>query len=644
MDGESPDDPRIGVVVQNRYRILERLADGSMGVVYRGERLQIGRQVAIKFLHASYAQDKQFIQRFERETVVMSRLTHPHCVSVIDFGVEDAPYVVMEFVAGVTLKSLLEGGRLPVERAAGMTRQILAGLAHAHSQGIVHRDIKPANVMLTEATGTGDHVRILDFGLATLRGAGASDLSQTAIVVGTPNYMSPEQSLATKVDARSDIYSTGVVLFELLTGEKPFSAEDTFQLLELHRSAPVPRLAEVAPSAAFPGGMQEVIDRALAKDPADRFASAIEFAEALEACLGSGRPAPEPAAGRRSELAFAPTTAMKAPSPPPRRGGLFTSLLALLMIGGAAWAGYQAWQSRDRLAAMLGQEDPAGEAGPPAGHEPPVGPGAAGTAGAAAVPTGASGAAVLDAGGLVGGEVEFEILSFDAGPADAAAGDAAAEAGDAGPDEEEDPPEPPLPAEEQDEPVAPVPDDADEVDSAEPRTPKEAEPRVEPEPEPIPEPTITAPVPKPNPIDTVAEAVAAIRAGRREAAISALLKLRKKTPKSAYIPYLLGNLYFEKRWWTVGMDHYRAAIRNNRLYRGKRILNQNVIRALGSARTRRKAWSLFVGAIGTSALPHLRKAARTDKNPEVRRQAAALVKRLTPKKKKKRSRPARRRR
>src|SRR5690606_21661636 len=111
----SPEDPRIGAVVQSRYRILERIADGSMGVVYRGERLQIGRPVAIKFLHASYASDKQFIQRFERETVVMSRLTHPHCVSVIDFGVEGAPYVVMEYVAGVTLKSLLEAGAPPVE-------------------------------------------------------------------------------------------------------------------------------------------------------------------------------------------------------------------------------------------------------------------------------------------------------------------------------------------------------------------------------------------------------------------------------------------------------------------------------------------------------------------------------------------------
>src|SRR5690606_19634513 len=148
------------------------------------ERLKIGRQVAIKFLHESYAQDPQFIARFERETVVMSRLAHPHCVSVIDFGVAGAPYVVMEYVAGRTLRSLVERGPVGVQRAVHITRQILAGLAHAHAQSIVHRDIKPANVMLTEATGTGDHVRILDFGLATLRGAQSADLSHTQIVLG----------------------------------------------------------------------------------------------------------------------------------------------------------------------------------------------------------------------------------------------------------------------------------------------------------------------------------------------------------------------------------------------------------------------------------------------------------------------------
>src|SRR5690349_4347423 len=348
MDDTENEDPRVGNEVQGRYRILSRIADGSMGVVYRAERLQLGRHVAIKFLHASYAADAQFIQRFERETRVMSKLSHPHCVSVIDFGVEGAPYVVMEYVSGRTLRALLEDGPVTVERALHITRQILGALAHAHSQDIVHRDIKPANIMLTEATGTGDHVRILDFGLATLRGAVSSDLSQSQIVVGTPNYMSPEQSMANKVDGRSDLYSTGVVLFELLTGQKPYSADDTFELLTLHRTAPVPKLSEAAPDADFPRGLQDVIDRVLAKRPEDRYATAIEMAQALDEAT---RPRAAAAAGSMasdaSVIAYAPTESFAAQRE--HRGGLgfFGTLVVLGLLGGGAYAGWRYWQERE---------------------------------------------------------------------------------------------------------------------------------------------------------------------------------------------------------------------------------------------------------------------------------------------------------
>ncbi|HLU68609.1 MAG TPA: serine/threonine-protein kinase, partial [Kofleriaceae bacterium] len=493
---ETFDDPRVGQVVQDRYRILERLADGSMGVVYAGERLQIGRKVAIKFLHASYAGDKQFIQRFERETVVMSRLAHPHCVSVIDFGVEGSPYLVMEFVSGVTLRSLLETGPLPLDRAAAITRQILAGLAHAHAQGIVHRDIKPANIMLSEATGTGDHVRILDFGLATLRDAHSSDLSQTAVVIGTPNYMSPEQSMATKVDARSDIYSTGVVLFELVTGRKPFTAEDTYELLLQHRSAPVPRLDQIQPDADFPPALQDVIDRALAKQPEDRFQSAIEFADALDAALApatTGTLAPIPAVdgeenapsvrNSRGRLAYAPTAAIPA-QPGPRRGGSLAALVAVAIVGGAAWAGYRAWQSRASGAPAAGAAD---EAAAGAGTSDPAAlPSALGAAAAAdtpAAPPPADAGPVGDAAAVmtfvVTGDGGVAIAAGDAGVPGAEAALPGLFPGDAGADgdaslEEEEPEEPPLPAEEQEEPVAPVTETGD-VDLAEPKTETEAE-------------------------------------------------------------------------------------------------------------------------------------------------------------------------
>jgi eukaryotic-like serine/threonine-protein kinase len=241
MPAAPQDDPRIGTVLVDRYQILERLSAGAMGVVYRAERLKLGRVVAVKFLHSAFAFSDDFTRRFDLEARTMSRLDHPHCVSVIDFGVADAPFIVMDFVTGTTLRELVAGGPLPPARALAITRQVLAGLAHAHEKGIVHRDIKPANIMLTQATGTGDHVRILDFGLAKLVDA---DQSVSSVVVGTPSYMSPEQASAKKVDARADVYATAVVLFELLTGEKPFHHEQALQLIRMHIEKPPPDLAE----------------------------------------------------------------------------------------------------------------------------------------------------------------------------------------------------------------------------------------------------------------------------------------------------------------------------------------------------------------------------------------------------------------
>src|SRR5215468_2015449 len=156
-------DPRIGGIVDERYKVIEAMASGSMGVVYKAERVPVGKLVAIKFLHAPFANDSEFISRFERETRVMSKLNHPNCVSVLDFGVfEEAPYLVMDFVDGTTLR---------------------------------HRDVKPANVMISEEIGHGPRVRILDFGLARLQGNVGRDATQINMVVGTPNYMAPEQTV-----------------------------------------------------------------------------------------------------------------------------------------------------------------------------------------------------------------------------------------------------------------------------------------------------------------------------------------------------------------------------------------------------------------------------------------------------------------
>jgi eukaryotic-like serine/threonine-protein kinase len=692
MDDPSTD-PRVGSVLQERYRILERLAVGSMGIVYRAERLLLGRPLAVKFLHASYAADPTFIQRFERETRVMGRLAHPHCVSVIDFGVDGGPYVVMEFVDGRTLRSLVEGGRLTVERAALITRQILAGLAHAHELGIIHRDIKPANIMMMDATGTGDHVRILDFGLATLREAHSADISHSAIVIGTPNYMSPEQSVGGKADVRSDVYSTGVVLFELLTGRKPFTSDDTFELLSMHRSAPIPKLASVVPDVHFPPGLQAVIDRALAKSPDDRFQSAMDFKGALEKALEqrepparrarhATRPVPsddrdgresraarearevhEDEADYRQSLGVARSGAMRAPRPRRRRRrpGLFAAVIALAVVGGAAWGGYAVWHSEigARLRAIIERPPPRATRGAsatpaasaPEASEPSTADEAtdhtSGGAGPAQPPTDEAAGAVApetERGSSAGAKREEPAATPGAGgsgeresskgaerteapPAgdDGAGGAAAATeghaagarageqaAGQGGADEI--PAEPQLPAEEREEPVAPVGDDTATVDSAEPESAA----------------AIRQPAAGDAPqVDNIPGAVALIKSGKREDAIRALIELRRDQPRSAYVPYLLGNLYFGKGWWTLGMDYYDAAIRSNELYAGKQILNQNLIRALGSKKTRKKAARMFVNSIGRQSLPFLRQAARADRDPMVRDWSGWLVWRLT---------------
>jgi hypothetical protein len=304
VESPAPPDPRIGHVLQGRYRILSKIASGAMGVVYRGERVQLGRPVAVKFLHPWIAAQKAFLGRFENEAKAMSRLAHPHCVSVIDFGVEGAPYLVMDFVTGRTLRDVMQEGPMPVARVMRIGQELLSGLAHAHAQGIVHRDLKPENLVLSDEDGLQDHLRILDFGLAKLRDGPAMT---AGLAVGTPSYMSPEQSGGPgEVDARSDLYAVGVLLFEILVGRKPFHSENVGELIYMHRETPAPRLRTAMPEAGYSPALEAVIDRALAKLPQQRFASATEFAAALAATPeGQGRAHP---ASARKASAPAKTT------------------------------------------------------------------------------------------------------------------------------------------------------------------------------------------------------------------------------------------------------------------------------------------------------------------------------------------------
>jgi serine/threonine-protein kinase len=255
-----------------------------MGVVYRGVRTKLDRQVAIKVMHLALPSQMKARERFEREAQVMARLDHPHCVSIIDYGIhQQKPYVVMELVRGQSLHEMInELGRIEIPRAVDIMRQILSGLAHAHEQGIIHRDIKPANIMVTPKAPLGLHVRILDFGLARM--LGASNSVSNGVAVGTPSYMAPEQARGEQLDATVDIYACGIVLFEMLTGKKPLTASDPIQTLKKHTDELPPRLADIYPGEF--GALEEIVARALEKKPADRFQSAIAMSEALDAAVG----------------------------------------------------------------------------------------------------------------------------------------------------------------------------------------------------------------------------------------------------------------------------------------------------------------------------------------------------------------------
>ena len=273
----------IGTVLDGRYRVISPIAEGAMGSVYRGERVNLGREVAIKVMRGALPGELSSRERFAREAQVMAKLDHPHCVAVIDFGVhDDKPYVVMDLVRGTSLIDLLAGTRFVPRRAAEIMRQMLSGLAHAHELGIIHRDIKPANVMVATQTALGEQVKLLDFGLA--RFVEQSTKLTTGIVVGTPNYIAPEQCRGQEIDTRADLYACGVVLFEMLTGEKPFAADDPVGVVRKHLHQPAPTLASVAPGLEL-AAFEPIIARALAKAPSDRYASAAEMAAAIAAVV-----------------------------------------------------------------------------------------------------------------------------------------------------------------------------------------------------------------------------------------------------------------------------------------------------------------------------------------------------------------------
>ena len=297
-------DPRVGLILDSKYKLLESLGQGGMGSIFRAQRLHIGDEVAVKLLHHDLVREKQALERFRREARAAAMIRHPNVVSIHDFndGTSEAtePYIVMELVKGVSLGDLLRReGRMTPPRAVRLMHDICAGVGVAHRQGLLHRDLKPDNVIVVPPLHEGDEetAKVVDFGLAKVRDVAASTaLTHTGAVIGTLYYMSPEQCSGEELDARADVYSLGAMFYEMLTGGPPFRSNNLAGLIAKHLNeppAPFPTSLGILPA------LESVCLRALAKDRNQRQPDAIAFGRDLQNALTSpGVSAPR----RRSSL------------------------------------------------------------------------------------------------------------------------------------------------------------------------------------------------------------------------------------------------------------------------------------------------------------------------------------------------------
>ncbi len=384
----------LGGVIAERYKIVEKIGEGGMGTVYLGVHVKMGRKSAIKIMSRAMARDPDAVARFNREAANAARISHPNVCAIYDFGDtrDGIIYLAMEFVEGQPLSALLRPNRgLPPNRATAILEQTAAALEAAHELGIVHRDLKPDNIMLARTRDGDEVVKVVDFGIAKAAGGEeGQDVTRTGFVVGTPEYMSPEQLTGGALDGRSDIYALGIVLFRMLTGTLPFQAASPREAMVKRLIDPPLSLGEAAPGRPFPPGLQRALDRALSHAPDDRYASAGAFARDVREALGAG--AGRAADGDAATLMMAPdhktvaTTRVRptpaAPEPAPaaharadprsmraRRAVAYTGAVVLLaagatavvIAGGAGGGGASGPTAAESLGVAPGSDRAAGE-------------------------------------------------------------------------------------------------------------------------------------------------------------------------------------------------------------------------------------------------------------------------------------------
>ncbi|MGH7676685.1 MAG: serine/threonine-protein kinase, partial [Gemmatimonadales bacterium] len=294
LRASSPSADLVGQVIADRYHVVRKLGEGGMGQVFLAEHVKMGRQSAIKVMNPAMVHDPDAVARFNREAANASRISHSNVCAVYDFGetADGLIYLAMEYIDGVPLSSVLEReGALPVRRAVDLGLQVADALQAAHDLGIVHRDLKPDNIMLTRGRAGQEVVKVVDFGIAkAVSGdAGGQKVTKTGLVIGTPEFMSPEQLAGDPVDGRSDLYSLALVLYRAVTGRLPFEG-DTIQETMVKRLTDEPRsLAQARPDLPFPPGLQGCFDHALARLPGERYQSVAKFAYDLAGATGIQR-------------------------------------------------------------------------------------------------------------------------------------------------------------------------------------------------------------------------------------------------------------------------------------------------------------------------------------------------------------------
>jgi serine/threonine protein kinase len=334
-----------GDVIANRYKLERSLGDGGMGQVFVAENMAIGRQVAIKVLRAELLADASFRARFQQEAQAIAAIEHRNVARFFDLVVGDPTFLVMEFVPGPTLSEALRGEKqLELVRALNIARRLCWALDAAHRAGVIHRDIKPGNVILAPDEELGEEPKLIDFGLAKLRSTTPENaLTRAGQILGTPHYMSPEQVSDGNIDARSDVYALGCVLFHMLCGRPPFVGEE-MQVLYKHLHTPPPSPSQLLPS--LPARLDEILGRALAKQPAARFASMREMASALGTI---DRRAPRPSAE------VEPSPAPRQP-PPSRRGLIAGGVVVAAAVAALGGWGVGKLQAQKDAALLISSE------------------------------------------------------------------------------------------------------------------------------------------------------------------------------------------------------------------------------------------------------------------------------------------------